>query len=124
MVLPKSLDFTAEISTEDFRRSLSRVGLTADDRNRSVMMEIEPGKLTLKSSAAEGEAQEEMLAAFNGGGGQNVHCLRFNSRYLMDFLQVLSKAGSPTFALGFNDENSPFELFLPTETGATPAATS
>jgi DNA polymerase-3 subunit beta len=115
MVLPKNLDFTVEISTEDFRRTLARVTLTAEMRNRSVMMEIEPGKLTLKSGAAQGEAQEEMLAAFNGGGGQNAHALCFNSRYVQDFLQVLSKAGSPTFSLGFADGSSPFELFLPTE---------
>jgi DNA polymerase-3 subunit beta len=116
MVLPKNLDFTAEISTDDFRRSLSRVTLTADDRNYSVTMEIGPGKLTLKSNTAEGEAQEEMPAAFSGGGGlEDAYSLRFNSRYLMDFLQVVSKAGSPTFSFGFNDANSPFELFLPTE---------
>ncbi|MCY7345869.1 MAG: DNA polymerase III subunit beta [Pyrinomonadaceae bacterium] len=115
MVLPKSLAYTAEISTEDFRRSLSRVTLTAESRNYSVTMEIQPGKLTLKSNTAEGEAQEEMLAAFNGATGQDVHSLRFNSRYVQDFLQVVSKAGSPTFAFGFNDANSPFELFLPTE---------
>ena len=114
MVLPKSLAFTAEISTDDFRRSLSRVTLTADDRNYSVIMEIESGKLTLKSNTPEGEAQEEMLAAFSGQGGQDVYSLRFNSRYLMDFLQVVSKTGSPTFSFGFNDANSPFELFLPT----------
>ena len=80
-------------------------------------MEIEPGKLLLKSSAAEGEAQEEMMAILNGENGQNVHALRFNSRYLMDFLQVVSKAGSPTFALSFNGGNSPFELFLPDQPG-------
>jgi len=115
MVLPKSLAFTAEISTDDFRRSLLRVALTAESRNYSVTMEIEAGKLTLKSNTPEGEAQEEMLAAFSGQGGQEVYSLRFNSRYLMDFLQVVSKAGSPTFSFGFNDVNSPFELFLPTE---------
>lgn len=115
MVLPKNLNYTAEISTDDFRRSLSRVTLTADDRNYSVTMEIEPGKLTLKSNAADGEAQEEMLVALDGEIGQNAHSLRFNSRYVQDFLQVVSKAGSPTFAFGFNDGNSPFELFLPTE---------
>ncbi len=115
MVLPKNLAYTAEISSDDFRRSLARVTLTADDRNYSVTMEIEPGKLTLKSNTAEGEAQEEMLAAFNVAGSQDVHSLRFNSRYVQDFLQVVSKAGSPTFSLGFNDGNSPFELFLPIE---------
>lgn len=115
MVLPKSLAYTAEISTEDFRRSLSRVTLTADDRNYSVTMEIESGKLTLKSNTAEGEAQEEMLAALGGASGQEVHRLRFNSRYVQDFLQVISKAGSPTFAFAFNDAKSPCELFLPTE---------
>ena len=117
MVLPKSLTYTAEIGTDDFRRSLSRVTLTADDRNYSVTMEIEAGKLLLKSNTAEGEAQEEMMAVLNGESGGNVHALRFNSRYLMDFLQVVSKAGSLTFSLGFNDGNSPFELFLPDQPG-------
>ena len=115
MVLPKMLNYTAEISTEDFHRSLSRVTLTAESRNYSVTMEIEPGKLTLKSNTAEGEAQEEMLAALNGVSGQEVHRLRFNSRYVQDFLQTVAKAGSPTFAFGFNDGSSPFELFLPTD---------
>lgn len=117
MVLPESLNYMAEISTEDFRRSLSRVTLTADDRNYSVTMEIEPGKLLLKSNTSEGEAQEEMMAVLNGESGKNVHALRFNSRYVQDFLQIVSKAGSPTFAFGFNDGNSPFELFLPDQPG-------
>lgn len=115
MVLPKNLVYTAEISTEDFRRSLARVTLTADDRNYSVTMEIEAGKLTLKSSTGEAEAQEEMLAALNGASERQVHRLRFNSRYVQDFLQTISKAGSPTFAFGFNDGKQPCELFLPTE---------
>jgi DNA polymerase-3 subunit beta len=115
MVLPKMLNYTAEISTEDFHRSLSRVTLTAESRNYSVTMEIEAGKLTLKSNTAEGEAQEEMLAALNGASGQEVYRLRFNSRYVQDFLQTVSKTGSPTFAFGFNDGSSPFELFLPSE---------
>lgn len=118
MVLPKNLVFAAEISTEDFRRSLSRVTLTADDRNYSVTMEIEQGRLLLKSGsgAAEAEAQEEMMAVLSGGGiGRDVYSLRFNSRYVQDFLQVVSKAESATFSLAFNDGNSPFELFLPME---------
>lgn len=115
MVLPKNLACSAEISTEDFRRSLSRVTLTAESRNYSVTMEIEAGKLTLKSSTNEAEAQEEMLAALDGASDGEVHRLRFNSRYVQDFLQVVSKAGSPTFAFGFNDAKTPCELFLPTE---------
>jgi DNA polymerase III subunit beta len=115
MVLPKNLAYKAEISTEDFRRSLSRVTLTADDRNYSVTMEIESGKLTLRSSTNDAEAQEEMLAALNGANSQEVNRLRFNSRYVQDFLQTISKAGSPTFAFGFNDAKSPCELFFPTE---------
>ncbi|HRH44643.1 MAG TPA: DNA polymerase III subunit beta [Pyrinomonadaceae bacterium] len=115
MALPKNLAFTAEISTEDFRQSLSRVTLTSETKNYSITMEIQSGKLVLKSSTAEGEAQEEMLAVLNGGNSQNVHALRFNSRYMQDFLQVIAKAGSPTFTLSFNDSNSPFELALPNE---------
>ena len=114
MVLPASLKYTAEISTEDFRRSLSRVTLTADDRNYSVTMEIEPGRLQLKSNTSEGEAQEEMIAMLSGETAEKaVHRLRFNSRYLMDFLQVVSKINSPTFVFGFNDAEKPFELYLP-----------
>jgi DNA polymerase-3 subunit beta len=115
MVLPKSLQYAAEISTDDFRQSLSRVTLTADDRNYSVTMEIEPGRLVLKSNTPDGEAQEEMLAVLSGEVSKRVHSLRFNSRYVQDFLQVVSKAGSPTFSFGFNDANSPFELSLPAE---------
>lgn len=117
MVLPKSLSYTAEISTEDFRRSLLRVTLTADDRNYSVTMDIEPGRLVLKSNTPDGEAQEEMMAVLNGETEQKIHSLRFNSRYVQDFLQTVAKAGSPTFAFGFNDANSPFELSLPAEPG-------
>jgi len=71
------------------------------------------GKLLLKSGTGDAGAQEEMLAVLNGENTQNVPTLRFNSRYVQDFLQVASKAGSPTFSLGFNDGNTPFELFLP-----------
>jgi DNA polymerase III sliding clamp (beta) subunit (PCNA family) len=78
-------------------------------------MDIEPGRLVLKSNTPDGEAQEEMLAVLSGEVSQRVHSLRFNSRYVQDFLQVAAKAGSPTFSFGFNDANSPFELSLPGE---------
>ena len=112
MVLPKNLNYTAEISTDDFRRSLLRVTLTAENVNYSVTMEIEPGKLTLKSNTGDAEAQEEMLTALIGASEKQVHRLRFNSRYVQDFLQVVLKTGSPTFSFGFNDSETPFELYL------------
>jgi DNA polymerase-3 subunit beta len=113
MVLPKDLDYMAEISTEDFRASLARVTLTSETKNYTVKIEVEPGKLLLKSGTGEAEAQEEMLVALSGENAQNVHRLCFNSRYVQDFLQVAAKAESPTFLLGFKDSVSPFELFLP-----------
>lgn len=115
MVLPKKLDYAAEISTEDFRESLSRVTLTSETKNHTVTMEIQAGKLLLKAGTGEAEAQEEMMAVLNGENGQNVYSLSFNSRYFQDFLQAISKAEVPTFSLGFNDGNSPFELSLPDE---------
>ena len=115
MVLPKKLDYAAEISTEDFRESLSRVTLTSETKNHSVTMEIQSWKLLLKAGTGEAEAQEEMPAVLIGENEQNVYSLSFNSRYFQDFLQAISKAGVPTFSLGFNDENSPFELSLPDE---------
>lgn len=115
MVLPKNLHYAAEISTEDFRESLSRVTLTSETKNHSVTMEIQTGKLLLKSGTGEAEAQEEIMAVLGGDNSQNVHILSFNSRYVQDFLQAVSKAGVPTFSLGFNDGNTPFELSLPDE---------
>lgn len=112
MVLPKNLSLTAEISTEDFRASLSRVTLTSETTNYTVAMTIEPGKLQLKSNTGEAEAQEEMMAVLTGESSQNSYTLNFNSRYFQDFLQAVGKAESPTFMLGFNDANSQFELFL------------
>lgn len=113
MVLPKNLANSAEISTEDFRASLSRVTLTSETKNYTVAMTVEAGKLQLKSGSGEAEAQEEMLAVLTGENAENAHTLRFNSRYFQDFLQVIAKAESPTFMIGFNDETSAFELFLP-----------
>lgn len=113
MVLPKNLAYAAEISTEDFRASVSRVTLTSETKNYTVAMTIEPGRIQLKSGSGEAEAQEEMLAVLTGESAENTHNLNFNSRYFQDFLQAVGKSESPTFMLGFNDGNSPFELFLP-----------
>ncbi len=113
MVLPKCLSFTAQISTEDFRASLSRVTLTSETTNYTVAVMIEPGKLQLQSGTGEAEAQEEMLAVLAGDTAGKVQTLSFNSRYFQDFLQAVVKSETPTFVLGFNDGISPFELFLP-----------
>ena len=91
MVLPKNLAYTTEISTEDFRRARARVTLTADDRNYSVTMEIEAGKLTLKSNTSEAEAQEEMLAALDGASGGEVHRLRFTVASYRTFCRQFQK---------------------------------
>lgn len=123
MVLPKSLLFAAEISVEDFQSALSRITLTSDNRNYSAAMEVENGCVRLCSKTSEGEGREEMLAVLSGGndrindGGEpaGAHRLHFNSRYLLDYLHIIAKTSSPTFVFGFNDSDSPFELFLPHE---------
>lgn len=113
MVLPKDLCFAAEIGAEDFRQSLARVTLTSETKNYSVTIEIERGRLVLKSGAGDAEAQEEMPSVITGDNPLDVQRLCFNSRYVQDFLQVAAKAESSTFLLAFKDGVSPFELFLP-----------
>jgi hypothetical protein len=43
------------VATDEHRLAFARLTLTADDRDYSVMMEIEPGKLLLESNTSEGE---------------------------------------------------------------------
>lgn len=86
MVIPKSNDKTATFDAEEMKAAIRRVSLMADERTRSVKLNIRNGEVEVSSTADEGEANEVIVADYQG---EEV-TLGFNSAYLQDFLNVIS----------------------------------
>ena len=87
MVIPKNNDKTATFDAEEMKAAIRRVSLMADERTRSVKLNIRDGEIEIASQAAEeGEANEVIPADYQG---ENI-TLGFNSAYLQDFLNVVS----------------------------------
>jgi DNA polymerase III subunit beta len=86
MVIPKSNDKTATFDAEEMKSAIRRVSLMADERTRSVKLTIKSGEIEVSSTADEGEANETIVADYQG---EEV-TLGFNSAYLQDFLNVIS----------------------------------
>jgi DNA polymerase-3 subunit beta len=86
MVIPKNNDKTATFDAEEMKRAIARVSLMADERTRSVKLNIKPNEIQISSQAAEeGEAEEFVTADYSGDEVQ----IGFNAQYLMDFLNVI-----------------------------------
>ncbi len=86
MVIPKGNDKTATFDAEEMKAAIRRVSLMADERTRSVKLNIKSGEIEISSQAAEeGEAQESIVADYQG---EEV-MLGFNSAYMQDFLGVI-----------------------------------
>ena len=91
MVIPKDNDKTVTFDAEEMRNAIRRVALMADERTRSVRMTIKPNEIEIGAqSSEEGEAQERVLADYDG---EEVS-IGFNSQYLQDFLNVVGASES------------------------------
>ena len=89
MVIPKDNDKTVTFDAEEMRNAIRRVALMADERTRSVRMTVKPNEIEIGAqSSEEGEAQERVLADYDG---EEVS-IGFNSQYLQDFLNVIGAA--------------------------------
>jgi DNA polymerase III, beta subunit len=87
MVLPKDNDKMVTFDLDDMKKSVRRVSLMADDRNRSIRVTIREGEVELTAqSAEEGEGSEVVPADYTG----EEITLGFNWQYLQDFLNVAS----------------------------------
>lgn len=85
MVIPKSNDKEAIFDCEEMRNAIRRVSIMADERTRSVKLEIKTGEIQVSSSSSEeGEAVEVIPVEYEG---EEV-TVGYNSQYLMDFLNV------------------------------------
>lgn len=111
MVLPKNNDQVATFNTEDFNNAIRRVALMADDRSKSITLDLEKDKLTIRSqSPDEGEAVETITAAFPGPAIQ----IGFNASYLQDILNVIT---TETVLFEFKDAGSQIQMRPSTANG-------
>lgn len=104
MVMPKNNDKRAEFDSVLLGQAIRRVALMADDRSRSIRLQLMPGGLHISSQTAEeGEARENVATDYAGEETE----IGFNAAYLQDFLGVID-SGSVFFE--FKDGNSQAQL--------------
>ena len=83
MVMPKDNDKTAVFDLDEMRNAVRRMSLIADDRNRSIRLNVREGEIEVTAqSAEEGEGRESVPAEYTGDEIQ----LGFNWQYLFEFL--------------------------------------
>jgi DNA polymerase-3 subunit beta len=107
-VVPKKIERSVVLSTEDFRRALRRVALLSSERSKAVKLELSDGHLVISSNSPDlGEAREEIDVDFAGEG----ITIGFNARYLMD---ALSTIRAKEVRFGLQNELAPAQL-VPTD---------
>jgi DNA polymerase III subunit beta len=83
MVMPKDNDKSVVFDLEEMRNAVRRMSLIADDRNRSIRLNVREGEIEVTAqSAEEGEGSEIVQADYTGDEIQ----LGFNWQYLLEFL--------------------------------------
>ena len=105
-IVPREFATRIEMGRDDFLAAVRRAGFFARDNNDVVRVnakagddELMPGNVEISATAAErGSSQSEIAAAIQGPEGQ----IAFNSRYLLDVLNVLRPG---RVMLGMNGAN-------------------
>jgi DNA polymerase-3 subunit beta len=82
--IPRVLNKQVTISRDLLKRALSRIIILANEKSRAVLMEIQPGQLTLIANNQEQEEAIESLAAETEGDALKIGV---NAAYVLDFLQ-------------------------------------
>jgi DNA polymerase III subunit beta len=104
MVIPKNNDKSAVFDSAQLGQAIRRVALMADDRSRSIRLQLVPGSLNISSQTAEeGEARESVATEYAGEETE----VGFNAQYLQDFLNVVNDG---QVAFEFKDGNSQAQL--------------
>src|SRR5687767_4789096 len=89
MVMPKDNDHTATFDLDEMRQAVRRMSLIADERNRSIRLNVREGEIEVTAqSSEEGEGREIVQADYTGEEMQ----LGFNWQYLLEYLQNVSSA--------------------------------
>ncbi|MBV8895981.1 MAG: DNA polymerase III subunit beta [Acidobacteriaceae bacterium] len=103
-VLPKEHPHTIVLQREDLKSAIERVAQFADERSRSIRVQMLKGELKVHSSISEmGESEETIPIEYNGPDVE----IGFNAQYLLDFLRAVDQA---EVELHFKDANSAGEM--------------
>ncbi len=103
MVMPKDNDKSVVFDLEEMRNAVRRMSLIADDRNRSIRLNVREGEIEVTAqSAEEGEGNEVVQADYTGEAVQ----LGFNWQYLLEFL-TNAATGDVFLAASDSDAGSP-----------------
>jgi DNA polymerase-3 subunit beta len=103
-VTPEVTKATLTLKKGEFLSALKRVSILSSEKTRSVKFVIGKDGMTLISISPEvGEAKEKVQVEYSGDPME----LGFNSRYLMDVLEVISEE---KVQMGLIDELSPAVL--------------
>jgi len=104
-VLPRENSRVIELDKDLITAAVRRVALLADERSRTIRIQVEKDRIEIFSSSGEyGEAHETLDAAYDGESLQ----IGFNYQYLLDFLNVLGDGGRVRVEL--KDEQSAGQL--------------
>jgi len=107
-VLPKKIEKTVVLPSEDLSRALRRVALLSSERSKAVKLEFSDGRLTISSNNPDlGDAREELDIDYAG----DELTIGFNVKYLLDALSTL-KAKELRF--GLQSDLAPAQ-FVPTD---------
>ncbi|MFT3743153.1 MAG: DNA polymerase III subunit beta [Pyrinomonadaceae bacterium] len=102
MVMPKDNDKSVVFDLEEMRNAVRRMSLIADDRNRSIRLNVREGEIEVTAqSAEEGEGTEVVQADYAGEPVQ----LGFNWQYLLEFLT--NAATGDVFLTASDSESAP-----------------
>jgi len=100
-VVPKNNDKTININKKTIFDAIDRVATVANDKHRTIKLNLESGKIQLQVSSSDGGfADEEVEVDFSGDKIE----AGFNSRYL---LEIINQLDSNDINLKFNDSFSP-----------------
>jgi DNA polymerase-3 subunit beta len=87
-VVPVNNDLQVKLERDIFLKSLKRIAILSSEKFKGVKFNISEGVLEISSSNPEvGEAKEEIEIGYSG----DPIVTRFNARYIIDVLSVLSE---------------------------------
>jgi DNA polymerase-3 subunit beta len=114
MVMPKDNDHSATFDLEEMRSAVRRMSLIADERNRSIRLNVREGEIEVTAqSSEEGEGTEVVPADYKGEEIQ----LGFNWQYLLEYLTTVASGDLELAASGADVASEPAAV----ATGSTSA---
>jgi len=103
-VLPKEYYSQVSLQRKELQAAIERVAQFADERSRSIRVEIAPGELKVFSSISDtGESEETLPTAYDGTAVE----IGFNAQYLLEFLHAVPE---DEVSLLFKDPHSAAEV--------------